>query len=95
MIRWGGEEFLILMLGQDLTTANNVCERIRKKIAEHNFFIDGEKRKFIKVTVSIGVVKCSLEESELTQSLVDADQYLYQAKENGRNCVVGKNNVYV
>ena len=92
VVRWGGEEFVILMLGQDLTTANNVCERIRNKIARHIFYIDEEKKKIINITISIGIVQCSLEEDALTQCLVVADQYLYQAKANGRNCIVNKDN---
>ena len=77
--RWGGEEFLLLLpktLGQD---AYNMAERIRLQLKEIKFL---HKQA---LTVSIGVAEFR---SDVKQFFDSADQALYQAKQNGRDCSV-------
>jgi len=87
IVRWGGEEFLILLDNVPAEKAGEVAERIRKNIAES--FIELPDGKKIKVTVSIGVA-CA--QSEGTYSFDElfsiADKRLYKAKKEGRNRVV-------
>lgn len=84
--RWGGEEFLILLPNTSLQAALLVTERVRKTLSEYSFSLDDVK---YKVTASFGV--CELQKSEsLAQTLQRIDNCLYQAKENGRNCIVSE-----
>jgi len=84
IIRWGGEEFIILALNQNKDKAFLFAQNIRKAI-ELCVFNTVEK-----VTVSIGVA--SFKQGETKESLIKrSDDALYKAKENGRNCVVSAN----
>lgn len=78
-VRYGGEEFLIVLTDTNLTSAEIIAERLRKNIEEISFA--GIPRP---VTVSLGVtevVKGDTQESLLAR----ADKNLYQAKKSGRN----------
>ncbi|WP_318434748.1 GGDEF domain-containing protein [Photobacterium leiognathi] len=78
-IRWGGEEFVILL---DIYNKDEIAKRaesIRKQIAENT--ISG-----MIVTVSIGV--CISKDIPFEAKFKHADDALYQAKKNGRNQVV-------
>ena len=79
--RWGGEEFVILLLGTDKIGGFLIAERIRKEIENHDFGIERA------MTVSIGLVHIPLEEKgeNLNAFFKQADALLYQAKQEGRN----------
>jgi len=79
-IRYGGEEFLIILPHTDLDAAKIAAERIRKNIEKLN--VDG-----VKVTVSIGIADNSLS-PRLEDLIRKADQALYIAKRTGKNRVV-------
>ena len=82
--RYGGEEFIIILLKTGLSSALGVAERIRKAI-EAAEMKDSEGNVF-SVTVSEGV--SSYKPAEDERSLISrADDALYRAKENGRNRV--------
>ncbi len=90
--RFGGEEFLVLLIDAELADAVSVAERIRASIAEQPLSLeDGVP---IDVTVSIGVTalnntdRNSRIETEAQQFVAKADRALYQAKADGRNRVV-------
>lgn len=79
--RWGGEEFVLILSQTDLNSAYLVSEKIRKIIAKTRFDdIDGE------ITCSFGVASYD-NDVNLDELIEQADQALYQAKENGRNQV--------
>lgn len=90
--RFGGEEFVALLVDARPEDALQVAERIRRSIGEQPLVLHGGQS--LQVTVSVGVAsldhpadKVSLE--TLSRQLVAcADQALYQAKAAGRNCVV-------
>lgn len=91
--RFGGEEFVVLLIDAELDDALTVAERIRLSIGEQQLILgSGEK---LDVTVSIGVAslihpKHSEPVEATTQHFVArADQALYQAKGRGRNRVIG------
>jgi two-component system cell cycle response regulator len=91
--RFGGEEFVTLLIDAQLPDALLVAERIRASIASKPFIVSGINR--LVVTVSIGVATLlkpqrthSLEESA-AQLVADADAALYRAKNEGRNRVIG------
>ena len=82
--RIGGEEFAVMLPGTSLNAANEMGERIRKKIAEHTI---QHKNVSINYTVSIGVSIFTLKEECSTEVFGRADLALYQAKNTGRNKV--------
>ena len=93
LARFGGEEFVVLLIDADLASATLVAQRIRAGVADQPFLLaDGQE---VPVTVSIGVAVLDAAgagpaiEDAAQQMLALADQALYQAKENGRNQVVG------
>ncbi|ABB44918.1 diguanylate cyclase/phosphodiesterase [Sulfurimonas denitrificans DSM 1251] len=86
LVRYGGEEFLLLINKRDKTEPKtNICERIRSNVAKENFSYDGHD---IKVTVSIGVHKHPALEKNLQEAIKIADKMLYEAKSSGRNKIV-------
>lgn len=90
--RYGGEEFSILLTNTPEHIAWDVAERIRERVEKHSFALP-EINKSLSVTVSIGIATLSgiqgLEDTvKLGHTLVEnADQALYVAKSDGRNCV--------
>jgi diguanylate cyclase (GGDEF)-like protein len=80
--RIGGEEFLIILPETSLPIAFHVAERIRKTVSEHKFKANSHE---LDITLSLGVVELNEEMETLADLVVAADQYMYQAKESGRN----------
>ena len=80
IIRWGGEEFLVIALDTDLGGAEVMAEKIRKAIENYNF------DKVGRVTASFGVTQFKQDDTE-DSFMKRADDALYQAKGKGRNRV--------
>gem|GEM_PF-2373730 len=81
--RYGGEEFLIALVGSDLENSVKVSERIRRSIEERIFIYQGDE---IKVTVSIGVTTLLAQGGESIEDAIKiSDKALYIAKGKGRN----------
>ena len=85
-IRFGGEEFVVVMPDTSLDVAQNVAERIRGEIADRPFRV-GRTGAPLDVTVSVGVAQMQAGDSVETL-LKRADVALYDAKSAGRNRVV-------
>lgn len=83
--RIGGEEFTILLPETDLTQAIEIAERMRMMIEQHAFQI--YPHLILNLTISIGVATVAEATPDFNRLLNVADQYLYFAKANGRNCV--------
>jgi diguanylate cyclase (GGDEF)-like protein len=90
--RFGGEEFVVLLIDADQDSAGTVAQRIRASVANQPFLLaDGQG---LAVTVSIGVAELDASERELAieeaaqQLVAQADAALYEAKQQGRNRVV-------
>ncbi len=90
--RFGGEEFVVLLIDAELVSATMVAQRIRASISDQPFLLSNGVS--LPVSVSIGVATLNdFERSHaiegVAQELVaQADTALYQAKEAGRNRVV-------
>ncbi|HLO04812.1 MAG TPA: GGDEF domain-containing protein [Symbiobacteriaceae bacterium] len=83
--RMGGEEFAILLPETTLQAGVEVAERLRAAVSEHLIAIGG---KSIQITVSFGVAELMAGMKDgPAQSYRAADLALYQAKNDGRNCV--------
>lgn len=83
LVRWGGEEFLILTPDIDIETAVSVAERVREAIDAHQFAEAGH------ITCSFGVsqLKKDEEDENLAELIKRADDALYYAKRNSKNMV--------
>lgn len=82
--RFGGEEFVILLLGSNSRQAWDVAERIRLTVQGHNFVYEGTQ---VPVTVSLGVAE-RYQTEKTWEALFDrADKALYHSKKTGRNKV--------
>ncbi len=80
LVRWGGEEFIIISTETNLHNAGLVAERLRLSI-ERNLL-----PKVEKVTVSFGVVQMEKEDN-VVSLMQRVDNRMYQAKSSGRNRV--------
>lgn len=82
LVRWGGEEFVLVLPNTDLHRARDVLARLR-----HRGF--GKRPDGAPVTASIGVAERRHEAAEDWQQLVEiADRRMYHAKTNGRDRIV-------
>jgi diguanylate cyclase (GGDEF)-like protein len=85
-LRYGGDEFLVLIVGMDGPLGSETAERLRNTVAETPVDSDGVE---VRITISAGVACVPLDGSSDLQSLIDrADRALYAAKQMGRNRVV-------
>lgn len=82
--RFGGEEFVILLVNTDIEQAKKVAERIRRGIENFNF---NDVAPGLHVTVSIGIANYKQYKS-IQETLMSADNRMYKAKEQGRNKIV-------
>lgn len=85
VIRYGGEEFLLVITEANEERTLEIAERIRRSLEEHSF--ESESTSFSK-TLSIGVAFYPDDSSGFDDAIHLADTALYVAKESGRNRVV-------
>jgi diguanylate cyclase (GGDEF)-like protein len=85
--RYGGDEFVVVLVRTRLDGARRVAEKVRAGVEEA-----GRRLKYPEglVTVSIGVAEFQPEEDESKDVLLAADRALYRAKASGRNQVVAE-----
>jgi diguanylate cyclase (GGDEF)-like protein len=92
LARFGGEEFVVLLINADLRAAAGVADRIRAGMADKPFDLAGGR--YLNISVSIGVAALDQDvhdgaiEGVAQQLVASADGALYQAKEAGRNRVM-------
>ncbi|MBC3765359.1 GGDEF domain-containing protein [Neptunicella marina] len=79
LFRYGGEEFLLLCSGKNLTEASELAESLRV-LVQNTSLISEEN-----ITISAGIAEYSANETP-EQWLERADNALYEAKNAGRNC---------
>lgn len=84
--RFGGEEFVVLCEGADLSATVDMAERIRAAVASHVYRLAGGQT--LRTTVSVGVYAGAGSNATAMQLIELADQALYRAKQAGRNRVV-------
>ncbi|MBJ9204736.1 diguanylate cyclase [Citrobacter sp. FDAARGOS_156] len=84
VFRYGGEEFMILLVESDESQASIILETLRKKIAELR--IAASMTESFSITVSMGVAEYDYH-PDYKQLVDKADRALYLAKSHGRNRV--------
>jgi two-component system cell cycle response regulator len=87
-VRFGGEEFVVVMPETELSDAHRIAERIRLHVAGSPFRVLGGE-ELLTVTISIGVA-ASLSEDTQAKLIRRADEAMYEAKANGRNQVIAR-----
>ncbi|MEW6656301.1 MAG: GGDEF domain-containing protein [Aquificota bacterium] len=85
VIRFGGEEFLVLLMDVQNGKSVEIAEKIRKAVESHTIESFGV---VLRKTVSIGVSEFPEDSEKIWQCIKYADVALYKAKEMGRNRVV-------
>ena len=80
-VRWGGEEFVVILPDAVLAAARTVVDRIRIAVGQ-----PAEERLPV-ITMSAGVAELKPEDESWAVVLDRADERLYEAKASGRNCV--------
>lgn len=89
VVRYGGEELLVLMPGVNLKQGRRASEKLRDHVENMRFIYSGER---VPVTISIGVAEFRI--GDQTDAVFNrADAALYLAKESGRNRVCGENEI--
>ena len=84
IVRWGGEEFIVLLPETDANGANQVAQKLRSTIEEYK-----DDKIPRKLTASFGIT--SLIKGDTEESFIKrADEALYEAKNSGRNTVKTK-----
>jgi diguanylate cyclase (GGDEF)-like protein len=82
VIRYGGEEFLIILQNSSGEAADLVAEKIRSAVEKMKIALDGAT---LQKTISIGIADYPGDSETFWQAVKYADVALYQAKETGRN----------
>ena len=83
--RWGGEEFLIMLVETDLEGGQRVAERIRRKIENTNFKYKNTK---LPVTMTFGLSIYQITDDNIDECVKRADKALYEGKHQGKNKVI-------
>jgi diguanylate cyclase (GGDEF)-like protein len=90
VVRYGGEEFLMVLPGTDLAGAMRLAERLRVTFAATEVVSDDGATR-LRATASFGVAGVDLArfpiEHPLRPLIAAADELMYQAKRNGRDRV--------
>jgi diguanylate cyclase (GGDEF)-like protein len=85
VIRYGGEEFLIILMDSQGESAERVAETIRAAVEALKVQVAGV---VLQKTISIGISDFPTDSDTFWQAVKFADVALYQAKEQGRNKVI-------
>lgn len=87
VIRYGGEEMLVILQETTADCAKDMAERVRKNLADKH--ISHEKSKVSdRLTVSMGIYTVYYNGEDIFELIEKVDELLYQAKRKGRDCYV-------
>lgn len=82
LVRYGGDEFILLSPDTSMEKAHFTAQRINEEFSQETFLVNGYS---LTLKLSGGVAVCPDDGTDLEQLLEVADKNLYQAKENGNN----------
>jgi diguanylate cyclase (GGDEF)-like protein len=84
VVRWGGEEFIVLLIDSDINQAQVIAEQLRSNVANSSVLSSFNQKE---VTISLGVTEVT-DKDTIDTVLKRADDALYTAKSKGKNCIV-------
>ena len=84
VVRWGGEEFVLLLIGAPISVGQASCERLRGAVQTYDWSLLAPG---LAVTISFGIGEVGADET-VPALLHRVDAALYCAKRKGRNCAV-------
>jgi diguanylate cyclase (GGDEF)-like protein len=87
VIRYGGDEFVVVLLGANSRQAWMAAERVRGRVDASRFNVDGKDVK-VHITTSIGVACCPEHARDKSTIIRLADETMYAAKKGGKNRVI-------
>ena len=82
IVRFGGDEFVILLPNTNIQSARFVANKLINKINEYN------KNKEFNFSISVGISHYQIGDNSIDNIILRADEALYEAKRVGKNCVV-------
>jgi diguanylate cyclase (GGDEF)-like protein len=85
VVRYGGDEFVLILTETGIDEALQVAERIRAKIEAHRF--TGGRRLRFSLTASFGLAVFPVHALSPQQLIAYADRAMYQAKAANKNCI--------
>lgn len=85
VIRYGGDEFTVMLVETGEKGAATVAERIRRSIEDHTF--QATEGLNIRLTASLGYACYPADTQSKLELLELADKAMYKGKEEGKNCV--------
>ena len=87
--RWGGEEFVALLVGVSPEQAEQAAERLRVAVVERGFKLSNGTRLSVSVSVGLMATPAQMDDprTQLRKLVAVADVALYEAKRGGRNQV--------
>jgi len=86
VVRYGGDEFTVLLKGTNLPTAEQIAERIRTMLAGHPFL--GREGLSVLITACIGVSVYPVHTQSAEELFFLADHAMYKGKNATRNMVI-------
>ena len=91
-MRWGGEEFLLILAHRQSDDLSDLAESLRLHVSELEFAVKptgADLAEKVQVTASLGITELHQDSADTFDKAFDrADKALYQAKKQGRNQVV-------
>jgi diguanylate cyclase (GGDEF)-like protein len=87
IIRYGGDEFVVVLIGANSKQALMAAERVRSRIDSQRFVADRSDTP-IHITASIGVACCPDHARDKATIIRLADETMYEAKKSGKNRVI-------
>ena len=82
IVRFCGDEFIILLPNTNISNARILANKIINKINEYNM------NKEISFSISVGVSQYEEKDNSIENLISRADDSLYEAKKRGKNCVI-------
>jgi diguanylate cyclase (GGDEF)-like protein len=93
--RYGGDEFVVILVNSDAAAGKIVGERILKIIKERMYEVDiRNEKKMVRLSVSIGVAEFPTDALNSQEILAIADRMMYEAKESGRGLVFNTQDIF-